>query len=115
MEQQLDELKAKVETSQQALVDYERQYSIVNVGDKQNVTEQRLADLTRGLTVAQSDRLDKESLLEMVRSNETQAALLAQNELLQKVEEKHADLRSEYVDALGQYGPNFPKVVRLRD
>ncbi|MBI4166008.1 MAG: hypothetical protein HY508_09785, partial [Acidobacteria bacterium] len=70
MELQLDELKAKVEKSQQALVDYERQYSIVNVSDKQNVAEQRLADLTRDLTVAQSDRLEKESLFEMVRENE---------------------------------------------
>jgi succinoglycan biosynthesis transport protein ExoP len=78
MEQQLDELKAKVERSQQTLVDYERQYSIVNVSDKQNVTEQRLADLTRDLTVAQSDRLEKESLYEMVRANENQVALLAQ-------------------------------------
>ncbi|MBZ5513986.1 MAG: polysaccharide biosynthesis tyrosine autokinase [Acidobacteriia bacterium] len=115
MEQQLDELKAKVEESQQALVDYERQSSIVNVGDKQNVAEQRLADLTRDLTVAQSDRLEKESLYELVRTNENQAALLAQNQLLQRLEEKQADLKSGYVDALGQYGPNFPKVVRLRD
>jgi capsular exopolysaccharide synthesis family protein len=115
MEQQLDELKAKVEKSQQALVDYERQYSIVNVSDKQNVAEQRLADLTHDLTVAQSDRLEKESLYGMVRANENQVALLAQNELLQRLEEKHADLRADYVDALGQYGPNFPKVIRLRD
>ena len=115
MEQQLDELKAKVEKSQQALVDYERQYSIVNVSDKQNGAEQRLTDLTHDLTVAQSDRLEKESLFGMVRANENQVALLAQNELLQRLEEKHADLRADYVDALGQYGPNFPKVVRLRD
>ena len=32
MEQQLDELKAKVEKAQQALVDYEREYSIANLG-----------------------------------------------------------------------------------
>ncbi len=115
MEQQLDELKAKVEKSQQALVDYERQYAIVSVSDKQNVAEQRLEDLTRDLTVAQSVRLEKESVYELVRSNENQAALLAQNQLLQRLEEKQADLKSEYVDALGQYGPNFPKVVRLRD
>jgi capsular exopolysaccharide synthesis family protein len=31
------------------------------------------------------------------------------------LEEKLADLRGQYVDALGQYGPNFPKVLRLRD
>jgi len=115
MEQQLDELKAKVEKSQQALVDYERQNAIVNVSDKQNVVEQRLADLTRDLTNAQSDRVQKESLYELARANASEVAFIAQNELLQKLEEKSADLKAQYVDALGQYGPNFPKVVRLRD
>jgi capsular exopolysaccharide synthesis family protein len=41
--------------------------------------------------------------------------LLAQNELLQRLEEKYADFKAQYVDALGQYGPKFPKVVRLGD
>lgn len=115
MEQQLDELKAKVEKSQEALVAYERTNSIVNVNDKQNVVEQRLSDLSRDLSAAQSDREQKESLYEMVKANPDQVALLAQNDLLLKLEEKFADLKSQYVDALGQYGTNFPKVVRLRD
>src|SRR5579859_7676288 len=115
MEQQLDELKAKVEKSQTALVDYERANSIVNVSDKQNVVEQRLSDLSKDLSNAQSDRQQKESLYEMVKANPDQVALLAQNDLLQKLEEKNADLKGQYIDALGQYGSNFPKVVRLRD
>jgi capsular exopolysaccharide synthesis family protein len=115
MEQQLDELKAKVEKSQQALVDYERQNAIVNTSEKQNMVEQRLGDLTKDLTDAQNARLERESLYEMVKSNEAQVAILAQNELLQRLEEKYADLRGQYVDALGQYGPNYPKVIRLRD
>lgn len=115
MEQQLDELKAKVERSQQAMVDYERQNTIVNISDKQNVVEQQLADLSRDLTNAQSERLEKESLYNLIRVNEEQVAFLAQNELLQRLEEKHADFKTQYVDALGQYGPNFPKVIRLRD
>ena len=115
MEQQLDELKAKVEKSQQAMVDYERQNAIVNVGDKQSVVEQRLADLNKDLTDAQSDRMQKESLYDMVRSDQAEVALTTQNLLLQHLDEKYADLRDQYVDALGQYGPNFPKVVRLRD
>jgi capsular exopolysaccharide synthesis family protein len=115
MEQQLDELKAKVEKSQQAMVDYERQNVIVNIGDKQSVVEQRLGALSQDLTSAQSDRMQKQSLYDMARSNESQVAVIAQNELLQRLDEKYADLRGQYVDALGQYGPNFPKVVRLRD
>jgi len=113
MEQQLDELKAKVEKSQQALVDYERQNAIVNVSDKENVVEERLADLSRDLTNAQNDRVQKESLYELVRSNQSQAAVLVQDDLLQHLQEKYADLSDQYTEALGQYGPKFPKVVRL--
>lgn len=115
MEQQLSELKAKVEKSQKALVDYERQNAIVNIDDKQNVAEEKLSDLDRDLTVAESDRAQKESLYNLVKSDEKQVAFVAQNDLLQKLEEKYADLKAQYVDVLGQYGPNFPKVVRLRD
>jgi capsular exopolysaccharide synthesis family protein len=97
------------------LVDYERRNAIVNTSDKQNVVEQRLEDLTKDLTDAQSARLQKESVYELVKSDEAQVAWVAQDELLQRLEEKFADLRGSYVDALGQYGPNYPKVGRLRD
>ena len=115
MEGQLDELKAKVEKSQQALVDYERQNAIVNVGEKQNVVEEHLADLSKDLTVAQNDLLQKQSLYELTRSNKSQVAVLGQDELLQKLEENAASLQSGYVAALDQYGPRFPKVLRLHD
>lgn len=115
MEQQLDELKAKVEKSQQALVDYEREHAIVNVSDKQNVVEQRLADQSKDLSEAQSARAQKEAVYDIVRGNEEQVALVADNPLLQRLEEKYADRQAEYIEALGQYGPNFPKVVRIRN
>jgi capsular exopolysaccharide synthesis family protein len=115
MEQQLDELKAKVEKSQQAMVDYERQNSIVNVGEKQTVVEQRLATLSQDLTNAQTDRMQKESLYKLANAPESQGALVAQNADVHRLEDKYADLKEEYVVASEQYGPNFPKVKRLLD
>jgi capsular exopolysaccharide synthesis family protein len=115
MEQQLDELKAKVEKSQQALVDYERKNLIVDIGDKQSVVEQRLSGLSADLTSAQSERMQKQALYELVNSNDSEAALTTQDPLLESLDEKHAALREDYVDAVGQYGPNFPKVKRLQD
>ena len=115
MEQQLDELKAKVEKSQQAMVDYERKNLIVDIGDKQSVVEQRLAGLSQDLTAAQSERMQKQSIYELVNSSDSQAALATQDPLLQSLDEKYSSLREEYVDAVGQYGPNFPKVKRLQD
>jgi polysaccharide biosynthesis transport protein len=114
MEQQLDELKAKVEKSQQALVDYERQNAIVNVSDKENVVEERLGDLSRDFTSAQNDRVQKQSLYDLVRSNPSQAAVLVQDDLSERLEERYAELSADYADALARSGPKFPKVLRLQ-
>lgn len=115
MRQQLDELKASVEKSQEALVGYERKHSIVDVSGKENIEDQRLADLSQGLTQAQKDLAEKESLYQLVKANPEKVGLLAQDGLLQGMEEKLADLKTQYVDALGRYGRKFPKVVRLHD
>jgi capsular exopolysaccharide synthesis family protein len=115
MREQLDELKAQVEKSQEALVDYERKNSIVGISGKQNIEDQRLADLSQDLTQAQNDLAEKESLYQLVKTNPEKVGLLAQDDLLQGMEEKRADLKTEYVDALGRYGAKFPQVERLHD
>ncbi|HUZ46438.1 MAG TPA: polysaccharide biosynthesis tyrosine autokinase [Terriglobia bacterium] len=115
MEQRLDELKAKVEKSQQALVDYERNHSIVAIGGNQNVMEQRLGSLSKDLTEAQNDLAQKQSLYQLAQANPAEVGVLVQDALLQQLQGKIGDLQTEYVNTLAQYGPNFPKVVRLRD
>src|SRR6266566_1342850 len=80
---QLSELKVKVQKSEDARIAYERQNQIWTLDDKQNITTQRLSDINRQLTEAQSERMKKESLY-------------------------------QYANALTQYGPNFPKVLRLQ-
>jgi len=113
MREQLDELKAKVEQSQQALVNYERANSIVDATGKVNVEEQRLADLSQDLTAAQNDLAQEESLYLLVKSNPEKVGMLAQDRLLQNMDEKYADLKAAYADALARYGPKFPEVIRL--
>jgi capsular exopolysaccharide synthesis family protein len=115
MEQQLDELKAKVEKSQQALVDYESENAIADVGEKENVVGQKLADLSKDLTAAQAERANQESVYDSVQSNNAEAALIANDALLQLLDSKYADLRTQYVAMTSHYGPNFYKVKELRD
>jgi polysaccharide biosynthesis transport protein len=114
MEQQMEALKANVEKSQQAVVSYEQQNQIVIAGDKQNVLEQMLADQSRDLATARSERIQKESLYRQVLANRAQLASLVHDELLEKLEEKSAELRQQYTATVAQYGPNFPNAKRLQ-
>ena len=114
MEQQLAELKGQVEKSQQEMVAYEQEHQIANTGDKQVVQEQMLADLSRDLAAAQSERIQKESAYRQTVSNRSEMATLVHDDLLQKLEERIAELKEQHTEALAQYGPNFPKVTRLQ-
>jgi capsular exopolysaccharide synthesis family protein len=112
---QLNELKIKVEKSEDARITYERQNQIWTLDDKQNITTQRLADINKELTEAQSDRMKKEALYEFAKSGDTNAVpQLRDNEVLQDILKKRTDTFTLYTDALNQYGPNFPKVQRLQ-
>ncbi len=114
MEQQKKALEANVENSQQALVTYERENQIVLAGDRQNVLEQMLADQSRDLVAAKSERIQKESLYRQVLENRPHVASLVHDELLERLEEKSADLKQQYTQTLAQYGPNFPNAKRLK-
>ena len=115
MEQRLDELKLKVEKSEEAMVAYERQHNIANIGDKQTAEEAQFATMNAQLSQAQTDRLSKESLYKMVASNDAQVGFIQTNSLLTSLESKEIDLKEQYSEALAQYGPTYPKVVRLQD
>jgi capsular exopolysaccharide synthesis family protein len=112
---QLDELKIKVEKSENARIEYERQNQIWTVDDKQTMTTQRLGDLNKELTDAQSDRIKKQALYEFAKAGELEAVpQLRNNAVLQDLQRRRSDLSIQYTDAVNQYGPNFPKVQRIQ-
>jgi len=112
---QLGELKIRVQRSEDARIAYERQNQIWTLDDKQNITTQRLSDINKQLTDAQSDRMRKESLYQFAKAGDLGAVPEIQsNSALTDLVKKRSDAASQYADQLAQYGPNFPKVQRLQ-
>ena len=118
LEDELTELSVKVRRSEDARIEYERNNQIWSVDDKNdrsNVTTERLADLNKELTDAQSESLKKQALYEFAKSGDLEAVpQLRDNTVLLDLQRKQADLSIQYTDAVNQYGPNFPKVLRLQ-
>lgn len=112
---EMDELKIKVQQSEDKRIAYERANQIWTLDDKQNITTQRLADINKELTDAQSERMKKEALYQFAKSGDiTAVPQLRDNPTLQALTQKRQTASEEYKEALGQYGPNFPKVQRLQ-
>jgi succinoglycan biosynthesis transport protein ExoP len=115
LEGELDELRVRVEKSESARIDYERQNQIWSVDDKSNITTQRLSDLNKELTDAQTESLKREALYEFAESGDLDGVpQLRDNAVLQEMQRKRGELALQYTDAVNQYGPNFPKVQRLQ-
>jgi len=111
---ELEELRIKVEKSEDARIAYERENQIWQIDEKQDITTQKLADLSKAVTDAQTDLAEKEALYRMAASGNVEALPQAQgNTVIDDLMKKKSDIDEQYADAINLYGPNFPKVQRL--
>ena len=114
LSKQLSDLQLKVETSQQRLVDYQREHGIVGVDEKQNIITTKLDQLNKELTEAEMDRIQKESLYRL--SLEGKPELLPKltpstsDAPLNRLREQEISLQAQLSALATQFGPNYPKV-----
>lgn len=115
LETQLGGEKIKLEKSEDALQEYARENSIVFINDKQTLVTQRLADLQTNYTKAQIDRLQWESLYNLVKEGKTdELPGVIDNRVIQDLSEKKDDLERQYEDMLVTVKPEFPRAVHLK-
>jgi capsular exopolysaccharide synthesis family protein len=111
---QLRELREKMEKSHQALVAYERDKQIFAVTEGQNATMQKLGDLNKELTIAEAERMSRESQVQLVKSRKLdELPAVAGNTFIGDMQRRLAELREQAAELRTTYGPNYPKVQKL--
>ncbi len=117
LSRELADLQLKVETSEEKLVRYQKEHSILGVDEKQNIVTAKLDELNKELTAAQTDRFQKESKYRLAMAGDPDSSAKVSPEgtssLLEKLREKEADLNTQYAQATTQFGPGYPKVTEL--
>ncbi len=110
MEKQLEELKAKMETSGEALGKFERELNVINPEEKTNILSSRLLQLNTDYTTAQTDRVRKQAAFTSVRNGEMEAAQVStQGESLKRLTEKLEDADQKFTEVKAHYGANHPE------
>ncbi|MGA6988219.1 MAG: polysaccharide biosynthesis tyrosine autokinase [Terriglobales bacterium] len=117
---QLVGLQMKVETSQEKLVRYQKEHEILGTDEKTNIITEKLDELNKEMTVAESDRMQKEAVYRQTQSNDPVAIAAAivsdpASVLLDKLREQQASLRIQIADLSIQFGPSYPKVAQLNN
>ncbi len=125
LSKQLVDLQIKVETSQEKLVQYQKEHEILGIDEKQNITTAKLDELNRELTAAESLRMEKESVYHLVQTGDSDSIVAAANvdgaargssansALLEKLREQQADVKIQVAQLSTQFGPSYPKLAQL--
>src|SRR5271170_3278545 len=88
MERQLEELKAQMEKSSGALIQFERDMNVINPEEKTSILSSRLLQLNEEYTRAQADRVRKEAAYGSIKGGTLAAAQVStQGEALKKLTE----------------------------
>ncbi len=117
--QRLAEQRKQVEASKQALQRYREQSDAVSLEERQNIVVQKLADLNSAVTRAKTDRLQKETAYNQIRSIQTDRssldtfpAVLA-NSFIQQQKSEVADLQRQQALMSEKLGPNHPDMLKM--
>lgn len=110
MESQLEELKAKMERSSAALMQFEREFGVVNPEEKTSILSSRLLQLNTEYTNAQADRVRKEAAYGSVKTGSLESAQVsAQGEGLKKITERLNEAQEKFADIKTRFGVNHPE------
>jgi capsular exopolysaccharide synthesis family protein len=110
MEQQLDGLKAKMERSNLALAQYEKDMDVINPAEKTDMLSARLLQLNTEYTTAQTDRVSKESAWNAMKSGSLEAAeISSQGASLARLKDALNLAQTQFTLVSATYGKNHPE------
>ena len=113
METQMDQLRAKMETSGQRLADFEREMNVINPDQKTSIQSASLLQLNTAYNEAKDERVKKEAAYNAIRSGSIEVAFASsQAESLKKLSENFDDATQRFAQAKLHYGENHPEYRR---
>jgi uncharacterized protein involved in exopolysaccharide biosynthesis len=111
----VDELRGKLQKSEDALQAYARQHVLIYTADKQVVSEDKLRQLQTELSQAQSDHADKQSRFEVARTAPPDTVPEVLNDgNLRTMENNLVDLRKQQAEMAVTFKPDYAKAKMLR-
>src|SRR5216684_3972034 len=113
---QLDDMRIKLEHSEDALQAYARQAGLMFTSEKTNVSEDKLKQVQQELSIVQNERIAKQSRYEMAMNSSPDALPDVLNDVgLRDTQVKITDLRRQIAELSTIYTPEHSRVKRLQN
>lgn len=119
LSQQLVGVKVKLEKSEDEMQAYARDNGLLFLesekGTTENIVDSRLRELQAALTVAQSDRIQKESLYRLVEAGDAGALpTVFDNHEMQELTLRLSDFQAQRAQLETTFTPDYPKLKQLQ-
>jgi len=112
---QLDDLKERAETSQEALIAYQKKVGILGTDETHNIITDKLEELNKQLSAAEADRIVKEAKYRIAMTeNPELIANIAPESVLGALYKDRVEVRSQYAQLAVKYGASYPRVLQLQ-
>jgi polysaccharide biosynthesis transport protein len=112
---QMEDLKRKLEQSEEGLQAYARSVGLAFMGEKDNLAEQKLRQVQEELSRAQADRISKQSRYELAANASVEALPEVLDDTgLKDYRAKLTDLRRQLAELSSSYTGAFPKIKKLQ-
>jgi len=106
----MEELRAKMEHSSAALIQFEKDLSVINPEEKTSILSSRLLQLNTEFTTAQADRVRKQAAFDSVKTGSLEAAQAStQGEQLRRLADRLDESREKFAVVKTQYGAGHPE------
>jgi polysaccharide biosynthesis transport protein len=116
LQDQLDDVRAKVEQSNRDLAAFQKQTGVAEIDETRNTFGDLMTDLNRQTTQVQSERIQLESYLQKAREGGVDSLpQVRENPVVQKLTQTLADVRAQLSQDLVIYGINHPNTKKLQN
>lgn len=114
LEDQIQQLKVRLEQSEKALLDFGRKEEIVQTNDKTSIAENNLAAANGALGTLIAERMKNEELWKQLDSAKAiNLPQLLTNPVIEALRAKRSMLQTEYQQKLETFQPGYPAMVQL--
>jgi polysaccharide biosynthesis transport protein len=117
LENQLVQIKQRVQQSEAALNTYRHQKGIVafDVEDTNKIAQGRMEDLTKALTEAETKRITAESQMQQVKSGDYDSLpQVIANPAITMLKPQVRNLQAQYANMSTAFKPKYPKLAELK-
>ena len=114
LEDKIDQLKLRLEESENKLLQFAQERQIVDITDKTSIAEANLASTNGALGNLISERTKNEQLWQQVEAaSEVNIPQLLSNSVIDGLRKQRNSLLIEYQEKLQTFKPGYPEMVRL--